>query len=359
MSDISQAIFLFNPQAVDKLNKKQPTIQDVAAKAEVSTATVSRVLTAPESVSNAKRHAVQQAIHSTGYRVNRSARNLRTQRSNTVLALLPDLGNPFFSQVLQGIESVLTPAGQALLVAETNQIQESGDSLVNYLEDKRADGVIVLDGELPSQVLDSLANAEDERRLVFACEWIDNSNFPSVRSSNHEGAAIAVKHLHALGHEHIAHITGPKNNVLTAERLDGFLTTCKKLGIQHTVFAGAFTLEAGAAAAKELLSLKTKPSALFCASDTIAFGLISALTKHGLSIPEDISVMGYDDIDLCKYFVPPISSIRQDRVALGTQAAKLLLHCIENGPQPNKVERLPVSLVERESCAPQLSRTNS
>lgn len=332
--------------------KKQPTIQDVAAQAKVSTATVSRVLTSPDSVSDGKRQAVQHAIHSTGYRVNHSARNLRTQKSNTVLALLPDLGNPFFSHVLQGIESVLTPAGQALLVAETTQMEASGDSLVNYLKDKRADGVIVLDGGLDPQVLESLASAEEERRLVFACEWVNHFNFPSVRSSNHEGAAMAVEHLHALGHEHIAHIKGPDNNVLTIERLEGFVTSCKKLGIQHTVFDGAFTLDAGATAATELLKLTPRPTALFCASDTIAFGLISALTKHGLSIPKDMSVMGYDDIDLCEHFVPPVSTIRQDRVALGTQAAKLLLSCIADGPQPNKVERLPVSLIERESCAP-------
>jgi len=310
--------------------RKQPTIQDVAARANVSTATVSRVLTTPDSVSDGKRQAVQRAIHSTGYRVNRSARNLRTQKSNTILALLPDLGNPFFSNVLQGIESVLTPAGQALLVAETTQMEASGDSLVNYLEDKRADGVIVLDGALAPEVLDTLASAEEERRLVFACEWINHSNFPSVRSSNHDGAAMAVKHLHSLGHEHIAH-----------------------------VFDGAFTLEAGAAATKKLLKLKRRPTAIFCASDTIAFGLISALTKHGLSIPKDMSVMGYDDIDLCEHFVPPVSSIRQDRVALGTHAAKLLLSCIADGPQPNRVERLPVSLIERESCTPRQVTTDA
>lgn len=332
--------------------KKQPTVQDVAAQAGVSTATVSRALTAPNSVSEKKLQAVQQAIHATGYRVNRSARNLRTQRSNTVLALLPDLGNPFFSLVLQGIESVLTPAGQALLVAETTQMQATGDSLVNYLEDKRADGVIVLDGGLPPEVLDSLANAEEERRLVFACEWINDSNYPSVRSSNHEGAAMAVKHLHALGHRHIAHIRGPQKNVLTVERSEGFVATCKALGIEYTLFDGDFTLSAGAHAAEKLLTLKSRPSAVFCASDTIAFGFVSTLTKHGLSIPKDMSVMGFDDIDLCEHFVPPISSIHQDRVELGTQAAKLLLDCIEGGPQPNQVERLPVSLVERESCAP-------
>ena len=331
--------------------KKQPTIQDVAAHANVSTATVSRVLTAPDSVSDGKRKAVQRAIDSTGYRVNRSARNLRTQKSNTVLALLPDLGNPFFSHVLQGIEAVLTPAGQSLLVAETTQMQEAGDSVVNYLEDKRADGVIVLDGSLSAEVLRSLGKAEEEKRLVFACEWINDSNFPSVRSSNYEGAAMAVKHLHDLGHEYIAHVKGPERNVLTHERLNGFTATCKELNIKNKVFDGAFTLEAGAAAAKKLLALKARPTAVFCASDTIAFGLISALSKHGLSIPKDISVMGFDDIALCQHFVPPISSIHQDRVKLGMQAAKLLLSCIETGPQPKRIDKLPVSLKERESCA--------
>lgn len=333
------------------MTRKQPTIQDVATQAGVSTATVSRALTQPHSVSEGKRQAVKDAIRSTGYRVNHAARNLRTQRANTVLALLPDLGNPFFSRVLQGIESVLTPEGLALVVAETNQIQRAGDDLVGYLDDQRADGIIIFDGGLPCHVLESLAAPEDEQRVIFACEWSNESRFPSVRSSNFDGAVSAVQYLYQLGHRHIAHVMGPKDNVLTAERREGFLDACKQLGIQYSLIEGAFTLEAGANAADELLKISSVPTGVFCASDTIAMGLISGLFKNGLTVPGDVSVFGFDDIELCEHFLPPISTIRQDRIALGAQAAHLLLRCLKQGPQPNRVERLPIELIARESCA--------
>jgi len=331
--------------------KKQPTIQDVARRAGVSTATVSRTITSPDAVSEAKRELVQEAIRSTDYRVNRAARSLRTQRSNTILALLPALGNPFFSQVLQGIENVLTPEGQALIVAETQQMTTAGDTLNHYLEDQRADGVIVLDGGLSSASVEALAGSAQASRVVFACEWVNDTAFPSVRSSNIEGASLVVKHLHELGHRHIAHVMGPTRNVLSAERLEGFLTTCKALNITHSTIEGDFTLEAGAQSADELLKLDPKPTAVFCASDTTAFGLISALTKRGLSVPNDISVVGFDDLELCEHFIPSLSSIHQDRIELGSLAARLLLQCMNNGPQPNHIERLPVQLIKRDSCA--------
>jgi len=283
------------------VTKKQPTIQDVAKRAGVSTATVSRALSSPESVSEAKRALVQEAIEVTDYRVNRAARNLRTQRSNTILALLPEMG--------------------------------------------------VLDGSLKPKSLAALADSSQANRVVFACEWVDGTQFPSVRSSNIEGASLAVKHLYKLGHRNIAHVMGPKTNVLSVERLNGFVTTCEELGLEHSVIQGDFSLQAGAQSAEELLKLDSKPTAVFCASDTSAFGLMSELTKRGLQIPGDISVVGFDDLELCEHFVPSLSTIRQDRIELGSLAAQLLLQCMTQGLQPYRIERLPVQLIERDSCA--------
>ncbi len=333
------------------LSKKAPTIQDVAARAEVSTATVSRVLSQSSSVSAGKRQAVLDAIDDTGYRVNRTARNLRTQRSHIVLALLPDIGNAFFSQVLQGIEKVLTPQGLALVVAETKQFNATDEELVNYLQDHRADGVIILDGSLPPQMVAALGDPAQESRIVFACEWVNNSDFPSVRSSNSDGAMQAVEYLYSLGHRHITHVTGPPNNVLTLEREAGFERACNRLGVHYTSITGGFSLDAGVQATKKLFALDSPPTAVFCASDTIAMGLISALSKEGLSVPADVSVFGFDDIELSKHFMPPISTIHQDRIALGTRAACLLLRCLEQGPQPGLVEQLPVQLIARDSCS--------
>jgi len=333
-----------------KVIKKSATIQDVARRARVSTATVSRVLSAPDSVSDEKRIAVDAAIRSTGYRVNRAARNLRTQRSQTVLALLPELGNPFFSQVLQGIESVLTPAGQSLIIAETKQIHAAGDDLIDYLEDQRADGAIVLDSVLPPSSVRALADSPEQARVVFACEWVDGSHFPSVRSANFDGAKMAVQHLFSLGHRTIAHVTGPHGNVLTHERLAGFEAGCIELGIKPALIRGEFTLESGLNAARELLQLEPRPTAVFCASDIIAFGLIATLSKHGTSVPNDISVMGFDDIELSEHYLPALTSIRQDRIGLGAQAARLLLHCLGAGPPSTQIETIGVELITRGSC---------
>jgi len=334
-----------------KLAKKNATIQDVARRAKVSTATVSRVLSAPNSVSEAKKLAVDAAIRSTGYRVNHAARNLRTQRSHTVLALLPALGNPFFSQVLQGIESVLTPAGQSLIIAETLQMRTAGDDLVNYLEDQRADGAIVLDGCLPQDSLQALSNSPEKSRVVFACEWHNEATFPSVRSANFEGSKLAVQRLYELGHRHIVHITGPQDNVLTHERSAGYKQSCREFGIEPSFIQGQFTLESGNIAAAALLQLTPRPTAVYCASDIIAFGLIATLEKNGVSVPQDISVLGFDDIELSEHYLPALTTIRQDRIALGEQAARLLLRCLKTGTPDRQIETIPVELIERDSCA--------
>ena len=327
---------------------KAVTIQDVARHAKVSAATVSRALSDPSSVSEKSNEAVLRAVASTGYRVNRAARNLRTQRSHTMLALLPNLGNPFFSRVLEGIVDILTPAGQALMVAETRQIQNAGDDLVGYLEDQRADGVIVLDGGLPDPSMDRLLASAHRTRVVFACEWPAAGGFPSVRSANADGARLATQYLFDLGHRRIVHVTGPHGNVLTEARCTGYATACTSFGLTPMFIAGAFSLEAGTKAAKDLLKIEPRPTAVFCASDVVAFGLIFGLTRVGLSVPEDISVIGFDDIEYSAYFPPPLTTIRQDRFSLGQAAARMLLarHAHRSDPVED-VQTLPVSLVPR------------
>lgn len=333
--------------------QRNVTIQDVARQAHVSTATVSRVLSAPGAVSEAKRKAVMEAVRDTGYRVNRAARNLRTQRSNTVLALLPSLANPFFSQVLKGMENRLTPAGQALMVAETRQISAGGDDLASYLEDGRADGAIVLDGALPRVTAETLRGPSYCARVVFACEWLPDGGFPSVRSANRHGVTLAVEHLHGLGHRRIVHVTGPAGNVLTEERLAGYRDACRRLGLEPDVVPGDFSLAAGEAAADLLMARPGRPTGVTCASDELAFGLIAGLARAGLQVPRDISVVGYDDIEFSGTFLPALTSVRQDRQSIGARAADLLIERLRS-PELFKgadVQELPVHLVIRDSCA--------
>lgn len=335
---------------------KTSTLQDVARVANVSTATVSRTLSNPDVVSESTRQRVSEAVKVTGYRINRAARNLRTQRAHSVLVLLPDLANPFFSTILEGISRHLSQQGYSMLIASTKQVHDSGERLVDYLDDARADGMIVLDGGLDEDVVDMLEKTPHAKRILFACEWIEGADFPSVRCQNRQGARAAVNHLFDLGHHKIAHVTGPKGNVLMHSRKDAFVAQMEELQLElkpEWIIAGDFSLAAGCLAAQDWIGLDDRPTAVFCASDQLAMGFIAELSRHGLKVPKDVSVMGFDDIDLAEQFIPPLTSIRQDRQMIGETAAKMLMARIVT-PNEENLEHaavLPVSLVFRESTA--------
>ena len=335
---------------------KTSTLQDVARVAKVSTATVSRTLSNPDVVSESTRRRVSAAVKVTGYRINRAARNLRTQRAHSVLVLLPDLANPFFSTILEGISRILSQQGYSMLIASTKQVHDSGERLIDYLDDARADGMIILDGGLDPEVVIQLENAPQAKRVLFACEWIDGANFPSVRCQNRQGTRTAVTHLYNLGHRKIAHVTGPKGNVLMHSRKDAFVVEMEKLKIEvkpEWIIAGDFSLTAGCLAAQAWIGLVDRPTAVFCASDQLAMGFIAELSRHGFKVPNDVSVMGFDDIDLAEQFIPPLTTIRQDRAMIGETAAKMLMERIVTPNEEYSVHAavLPVSLVVRESTA--------
>lgn len=335
---------------------KTSTLQDVARVAKVSTATVSRTLSNPNVVSESTRRRVADAVQVTGYRINRAARNLRTQRAYSVLVLLPDLANPFFSNILEGISRYLSQQGYSMLIASTKQVHDSGERLIDYLDDARADGMIILDGGLDSDVVDMLENAPQSKRILFACEWVEGANFPSVRCENRKGTRIAVHHLFDLGHRKIAHVTGPEGNVLMHTRKDAFIAETMKLKLAlrpEWIIAGDFSLAAGCLAAQAWIAMDDRPTAVFCASDQLAMGFIAELSRHGFSVPANVSVMGFDDIDFAEQFIPPLTSIRQDRLEIGETAAKMLIARIVS-PDESNLEHdavVPVSLVIRESTA--------
>ena len=338
------------------MGQKTSTLQDVARVAGVSTATVSRTLSHPNVVSESTRRRVAEAVKSTGYRINRAARNLRTQRTQTILVLLPDLANPFFSSILEGISRHLSNKQYSMLITSTKQVYDSGENIIDYLEDARADGMIILDGDLPQDVVSSLETAPQSNRVLFACEWINNTSFPSVRSENHQGTCIAVRHLHSLGHKKIGHVAGPEGNVLSQARKDAFKAEVSTLDLEHKdewIVAADFSLSAGCNAAQTWLALDDRPTAMFCASDQLAVGFIAELSRNGLEVPQEVSVMGFDDIDHAEQFIPPLTTIKQDRLLLGQTAATMLLERIEAPTNPAHVQTavLPVSLVVRGSTA--------
>lgn len=341
--------------------RKLTRIQDVAREAGVSTATVSRALSNPEMLSQATRDAVHEAIQSTGYRVNRAARNLRRQQAGAVLVLAPNLGNPFFSLILAGISAEFAQGDHSVLIADSANLPKGNRRLVDYFLDSRIDGIISLDGSLGVDELAQLSANRLDDRLVFACEWAPDATFPSVRSDNAGGVRAAIAHLHGLGHRDIAHITGPAGNVLTDMRQQAFLAERHRLGLpvcEDWIIPGDFTLKSGYCAAQRLMRMTRRPSAVFCVSDMVALGLISGLAAGGLGVPGDMSVVGFDDIEQSAYSVPPLTTVRQDRRRLGARAAVLMRQRLDGLPSaptvpqlPPPVEIIPVELAIRASTA--------
>ncbi len=340
------------------MNKKPKpaTIQDVARSAMVSTATVSRVLSNPGLVSETTRLAVQEAIHETGYRVNQAARNLRMQRAGAVLILVPNLGKPFYSGILAGISEGFAGSDYAVLIADTESNPLQDETLAGYFRDGRIDGAISLDGGISSAALQQCIRYGAGDRIVFLCEWVEGASFPVISSDNAEGARLAIRHLHNLGHKKIAHVTGPDGNVLTTARREGMVEERTRLGLParpEWIIRGDFSLESGHEAARRILAMDDRPTAVFCAADMVAFGLISGLVEGGLKVPEDISVVGFDDIEMSGSYVPALTTIRQDRHQLGRRAAEVLLGQLANTSRnlPTKTA-VSVELVTRASTAP-------
>lgn len=331
-------------------------IVDVARVAGVSVATVSRALSTPEIVSAETRALVLAAVSETGYTINQAARNLRRRQTMSVVALVPNLSNPFFSQILSGIAGVLAPAGYNLLVVDT-KAPGADPHLVLRLDRSRADGLIVFDGLVPAADLEP----DGERPpVIMACEWIDGLDLPSIRVDNEGGARLAIDHLVGLGHRAIGHVAGPAGNILARSRAEATRAALRAHGLPVRPdwhFDGDFSLEAGRRAALAWLALEERPTAIFCASDEMACGFIGEIQTRGLVVPRDVSVVGFDDIEIVAHITPALTTVRQPRRAIGEAAARDLLRIVEQRtPAPSVAEEsaphatiLPVELIARAS----------
>lgn len=306
----------------------------------------------PAIVAEATRLAVENAIAETGYTLNVTARNLRQQQVGAVLALVPKLANPFFSVILSGIADVLRGKGLNLLVLDTiTTAGPDGPAIDTYLTRSHSDGVIVLDGGLDAD----LFQRPNCPPVVQACEWIAGLDAPRVLANNAEGGRLAIAHLAGLGHRDILHLTGPVENSLTASRRDGVLAGLTQYDLptdeDKRLLRGDFSLRSGYDAALHLLAMDRKPTAVFCDNDEMAIGLLNGLSQGGLRVPEDISVVGFDNIAMSGFTLPPLTTIRQHRADLGRQAAETLLTLIE-GKGGAEEMILPVELLVRDSTCP-------
>ncbi|SIT10484.1 LacI family DNA-binding transcriptional regulator [Paracoccus saliphilus] len=326
-------------------------LSDVAKLAGVSTSTVSRVLSCPDLVAETTRQAVTEALAATGYRMNHAARNLRKQRTGSVVALVPNLGNPFFAKILDGMGKELAQAGYDLLVADTLDDAGRHTTLQRFMDASRADGIILMDGMVPVDHLRDAHERTDLPPLITACEWVEDSDLPRVMLDNREGARLAIQHLRELGHRHIGVIGGPDRNVLHKSRLAGVHDAAD--GMRLTLFEGDFTLQAGKKAAKcwEELSPDQRPGAVFAFSDEMACAFMASLQRNGIIAPRDISIVGFDDIELGSHLAPALTTIRQPKRELGRQAARTILQRI-TGAEVDPVTLLAPQLMLRETTAP-------
>lgn len=322
-------------------------LADVAARAGVSPATASRALNRPDLVSDGTREAVIAAVAATGYRVHHAARNLRRQRTGMVLALVPNLGNPFFSRIVAALAGGLAPAATGLLVADTRTESGRLAAIEPHLNPTRADGIVLFDGAVPAA---GLAGEAAGMPLLMACEWVEGAPaLPSVTVQNADGARQAIVHLAGLGHRRVLLVEGPPDNVLTVARRAGAEAGAAATGVVLDVMPGDFGLDAGARAGRAWLAHPgpERPTAVFALSDMMACGFLAEVQRAGVPVPGAVSVIGFDDIEIAPHLLPALTTIHQPRDRIGRCAAETILSLIAGGEAGQRV--LPVRLVVRAS----------
>ena len=302
------------------------TMKDVAEMAGVSTATVSRALMNPEKVSTPTRQKVEQAVLAVGYSPHALSRNIKRNESRTILVIVPDICDPFFADVIQGIEQTAAQQGYLVLIGDCAQQNQQERTFVNLIITKQIDGMLLLGSNLPFD-----ASKEEQRNLppmVMANEFAPELELPTVHIDNLTAAFNAVNYLHELGHRRIGCIAGPEEMPLCHYRLQGYVQALRRSGITvdpHYIARGNFTYEAGASALEQLLALPVPPTAIFCHSDIMALGALSLAKRRGLKVPEDLSIIGFDNISLSEFCDPPLTTVAQPRFDIGREAMLLLL----------------------------------
>ncbi|WP_347330058.1 LacI family DNA-binding transcriptional regulator [Marinimicrobium locisalis] len=340
------------------------SIKDVAKIAGVSISTVSRCLNSPENVKDKTLAAVQSAIEQTGYAPNALARNFRRGKTGLVMVVLQSVGLPFWEGVMRGINGVAREEGYSILIRETASSLPELDDYLKMVMSKEADGIIILASPSPFSSASAYSTQDRRTPIVLGCENVTDelAHIPSVRVDNRQAANEATRYLLQLGHERIGFITGSRGSLLTRDRERGYWDAMKTSPLgQHRdwVVNGDQSIEGARRATRKLLSLAERPSAIFCANDEMAMACIYEIKRSGLSVPEDVSVLGFDDIRYAAIMDPPLTTVVQPTEEIGERTMRRLLNAIEGrdiGEAPEIVEH---RLIVRESTAPPQSETTA
>lgn len=331
-------------------SKATVSIRDVAAAAGVSVATVSRVLnpaSADVAMREETRARVVRAINELGYRPNDLARALLQQRTSTIGLLLPDISNPYYPPLVRGVEDAASSLGYRVVLCNTDRDPDKTESYLDTLVKARVDGVVVAGGnlcELPGHL-----QVFETYRTKLVMVGRHGLAHPSVRVDNVAATRDATAYLLGLGHSRIAFIGGPEGSSTAQDRLLGYrqaltdaaLTGCER----HTDFD-----ERGGYGATRSLLDEMLPTAVLCANDRMAFGAYAALADAGLSVPADVSVIGFDDVPMASFVRPTLTTVAVPTYELGRAAMRLLQDALD-GSARNDPELLPTRLMRRASCA--------
>lgn len=329
------------------------TIKDIAQVAGVSPSTVSRALNDSALINEATKRRIRQIAKKLGYERNELARGLVKGSSGTVGVIIPDITNPFFAEITKGVEEAVRSRGFGLVLCTTEGVPGREQEYLRLLRRKRVDGLIIASVTVDDPYLKELLRAHIP--FVLVSRLSAKVDPPYVVVNDREGGRLAVEHLVSLGHRKIAHIGGPENVHSSRERMQAYREVLKEWGIRvrrdWAVFA-TFAQEAGYKVGKALLSGKERPTAIFAANDLIALGVMEAAEELGLRIPEDLSLVGYDNIAYAALPRIQLTTVAQPAHEMGEMAADYLLSLCTGG-EPEKLRCvLPPRLVVRKTTAP-------
>jgi LacI family transcriptional regulator, repressor for deo operon, udp, cdd, tsx, nupC, and nupG len=329
------------------------TMADVAREAGVSVATVSRLLNNQETVSPDTAVRVFAAIKKLSYEPNILARNFRKNESRVILVISPNVTNPYYAHILSGIGDAATKSGYSALICNTEDDEAREREALDMLKKRRADGAILMASNIGCQWLLEYAN---KYPLVQCSEYDPNVDIPHVSIDNYKATQEAMEYLITLGHKQIAIISSENEYISTSLRLKAYKDTLEKHGIMpkedYIISASRdYSFKSGKSTAKELLMVSPRPTAIFCISDTLALGAITAAKELGINVPDEVTVIGFDDVEHTTMFHPYITTVAQPCYELGKQSTNLLYAQMTQGKEMSRQLILDHKLIIRESSS--------
>lgn len=327
------------------------TMKDVARLAGVSTSTVSHVINNDRFVSEATRKKVDNAIKTLNYTPSALARSLKLNQTHTIGMLISASSNPFYSELVRGVERSCFERGYSLILCNTDGDENRMNSSLETLLQKRVDGLLLLSAEIHPPFRDILRRYPGVPTVMMDWSPFDEGG-DIIQDNSLLGGEMATQHLIDQGYTRIACIGGPVDKSPSRMRLEGYRKAMQKAGLPvlpgyETV--GDFEFSGGYHAMRQLLALKTPPEAIFSCNDAMAVGVYHALYQAGLTVPKDMAVIGYDDIELARYMSPPLTTIHQPKDELGELAVDILIHRMAQPDLTQQRLQLTPELIKRDS----------